>query len=433
MGYLLLYIYVGVCLAMMASAIWRKEDRLQFPFLAGGTALLMVCLPLAGLLSDPKGPTDAALERFTIMAILCQLASWAGYHAPWKFRTFSDLKWDPRRLAISAVALSVFGFYFGYRLSTIDPEIAANGNWTGIATIYITLAQVSRYGFVLAAILYFRSRDWRFLLAMIPQLVIYGKMFLGGRRSPTGEFFIILMTLLLFYRKKTVPFGLFLTGMVFLAVFSYNIGEIRANVDRPWEERIESFMSSDPFNALSEESMIENNGYIEVANAVNFMDAKAQGGHYNYGLDFWNKLVFGFVPAQWVGADFKRSLQFALYDDTALVGFEKGNGTCETGIAEAFMAFSYFGFALFFILGVGLRWLWEQSIRGSVVCQVILMLNILPAIMSFGLQLWVIVNGLVNLLIFAGPFLWWSAVASPKGRPLRRAGDKGALTSATAT
>ena len=227
MVWLLFYIYVGICLAMMAPAIWRKEDRLQFPFLAGAAVLLMVCLPLAGLISDPNGPTDTALESFTVMAILCQLASWTGYNHSWKFKTLSDLKFDSGRLAISAVTLTVFGFYFAYQLSAIEPEIAANGSWTGIATIFITLSQVSRYGFVLAAILYFRSKDWRFLLGMIPQIVIYGKQFLAGRRSPTGEFLIIIATLFFFYGRKSVPLWLLLTGMVFLAVFSYNISDIR--------------------------------------------------------------------------------------------------------------------------------------------------------------------------------------------------------------
>ena len=189
----------------------------------------MVCLPLAGLLSDPSGPSDSALERFIVMAILCQLASWAGYNHPWKSEAFLDLTFDPRRLALSAVILSVFGFYFGYQLSTTEPEIAANGNWTGIATIFSTLSQVSRYGFVLAAILYFRNKDWRFLLGMIPQIAIYAKQFLAGRRSPTGELLIIVMTLFFFYGKKSVPLWLLLTGMVFMAVFSLGLNKFRSS------------------------------------------------------------------------------------------------------------------------------------------------------------------------------------------------------------
>jgi hypothetical protein len=433
MVWLLFYIYVGVCLAMMVPAIWRKEDRLQFPFLAGATVLLMVCLPLAGLISDPQGPTDAALGRFTVMAILCQLASWAGYNHPWKFKALSALEFDSDRLAIVAVTLTVFGFYFAYQLSTIEPEIAANGNWTGIATIFVTLSQVSRYGFVLAAILYFRSKDWRFLLVMIPQLVIYGKLFLAGRRTLTGELLIIIMTLFFFYRRKSVPLWLLLTGMVSLAILSYNIGDIRANADRPLEERIESFMSSDPLSVLSEESMVQENRYIDIFNAVNFMEARDLGGHYTYGSHFWNQLVFGFVPAQFFGDAFKESLQFNLYDDSALTHFQKSNGTCESGIAEAFMAFGYFGCALFFIMGASFRWLWDQSVRGNVLCQFILMLNILPGIMSFSLQLWTMLNGLVNLLIFAGPFLWWSAKSAPAGWPFLGGREKVAIAPETVT
>ena len=433
MVWLLFYIYVGVCLAMMIPAIWRKEDRLQFPFLAGATVMLMVCLPLAGLIADPQGPANAALERFTVMAILCQLALWAGYNHPWKTKALTNLKFDSARLAISALALTVFGFYFAYQLSTIEPEIAANGNWTGIATIFVTLSQVSRYGFVLAAILYFRSKDWRFLLVMIPQIVIYGKQFLAGRRSPTGELLIIMMTLFFFYRKKSVPLWLLLTGMVFLAVFSYNIGDIRANADRPLEERIESFLSSDPLSALSEESMIQENRYIDIFNAVNFIEAKDLGGNYTYGLHFWNQLVFGFVPAQFVGETLKESLQFKLYDDSALTHFQKSNGTCESGIAEAFMAFGYFGCVLFFIMGAWFRWLWDQSVRGNVLCQFILMLNILPGIMSFNIQLWTMLNLLVNLLMFAGPFLWWSAISASTGRQFRGGREKVAIELETVT
>ena len=372
---------------------------------------------------DHTGPSTSSLARFTTMAILCQLMAWAGYVFPWKFKERLLYQFDSRSLAASAVILSLFGFYFGYRLSNIEPEIATNGNWTGIATIFVTLSQISRYGFVLAAIVFFRERYWSMLLAAIPQIVIYGSQFLGGRRSPTGEFLIIVASLIFFYRKKSLPLWLLLAGMASVAVFSYNIGAIRANVEQTLGERIDSFTSSDPLSALTDEGMIENKGNIEIANAVNFMEAKAIGGNYTYGLHFWNQLVFGFVPAQFVGVETKAALQCNLADDNILTGFEKPNGTCESGIAEAFMAFGYFGCFIFFIMGAGFRWLWHESMRGNVLCQFVLMLNILPGIMSFSIQLWTMLNGLVNILIFAGPFLWWSA-ASSKGWRLRNVGGR---------
>ena len=147
MDWVLFYLYAGICLAMMAPGIWQKDYRLQFPVLAGGAVLLMVCLPLAGLIADYDGPSNPAIRRFILMAILCQLASWAGYRYAEKFKVSSNHKFDPGRLAISSVALSVFGFFFAYQLSATDIEIAENGNWTGIATIFSTLSLVSRYGF----------------------------------------------------------------------------------------------------------------------------------------------------------------------------------------------------------------------------------------------------------------------------------------------
>jgi hypothetical protein len=157
------------------------------------------------------------------------------------------------------------------------------------------------------------------------------------------------------------------------------------------------------------------------------MEATAIGGHYTYGLHFWNKLVFGFVPAQYVGKGVKDSLMIPLTDDTQYTQFQKDTGTCETGIAEAFMAFGYFGCGLFFVMGAFMRWLWEGAIRNSILHQFLLMLCTLGAIMSFTLQLWTLLNQLVTIAIFAGPLLWWSrdhaSQQSPGGRRKRRNGN----------
>ena len=147
------------------------------------------------------------------------------------------------------------------------------------------------------------------------------------------------------------------------------------------------------------------------------MEAKAKGGHYTFGLHFWNALVFGYVPAQWLGREFKDGLMINLTDDTAQTGFTKSNGTCETGIGEAFMAFGYFGCVLFYALGAFMRWLWEGAMRNSVLHQLLLMLCTLPAVMSFSAQLWPAFNMVVNIGIFAGPLLRWSL--SPPS-PVRR-------------
>jgi hypothetical protein len=175
-------------------------------------------------------------------------------------------------------------------------------------------------------------------------------------------------------------------------------------------QRIKALAEADPLHAVTTKGMAESGSFVEIYNGVNFMDNKAKGGHYTLGLHFWNALVFSYVPAQFLGRDFKQGLMVNLTDDTAQTGFAKSNGTCETGIGEAFMAFGYFGCGLFFVLGVFMRWLWEGAVRDSVLHQLLLMLCTLPAIMSFNIQIWSFINAALNIALFAGPLLWWSVL-----------------------
>jgi hypothetical protein len=241
-------------------------------------------------------------------------------------------------------------------------------------------------------------------------------LFLIGRRGPTGEVMVVICMLLFFYRQWAIPFWLMLLGMFGMAIFCFNIGAIRATVEQPLRERIEAIRAGDPLDSLTLEGMARDRQFVEVFNAAKFMEAKAQGGNYTYGLHFWNQLVFGYVPAQIVGRDFKESLKFTLTDDAQLVtGFEKSVGTCETGIGEAFMAYNYFGCGLFFVLGAFMRLLWEGAIRNSILHQFLLMLLMLPAVMSYSTQLWTILNLVASIGIFAGPLLWWSLVKTASG------------------
>jgi hypothetical protein len=301
-----------------------------------------------------------------------------------------------------------------------DPE---KGGMTGIATIYLTLAFVGRYGAILAAIIFMRAKDWLLLVLVLPQLWNYYQLFLIGRRGPTGEIMVIICMLLFFYRQWALPFWLMLLGVFGMAVFCFNIGTIRATVEQPLSERIEAIRAGDPLDSLTLQGMARDPQFVEVFNAAKFMEAKAQGKNYTYGLHFWNQLVFGYVPAQIVGREFKESLKFTLTDDAEKAGFEKSTGTCETGIGEAFMAYGYFGCGLFFVLGAFMRWAWEGAIRKNILHQFVIMLCTLQAVMTFSSQLWAFVNLLVSIALFAGPLLWWSNV--PRGAPVARDGPEG--------
>jgi len=409
MNWFLFFIFAAVAVGMVLPAFWREDYRLQFPCLAGLTVLFQVALPMASLNTHPGEVSSGSMTRFSVMAILCLVAAWAGYQW-WKPRRRMPLpEFDDKRLAVTALVLAVFGGFFSWRLGGITPDIdPVTTNWTGIATVYVFFAGVMRYGAMLAAIQYFRTKDWKLLLLILPQLWQYVSLFMNGRRSPTGEIMVVICVLLFFYRKWAVPLWAMVLGTFAMAVFCFNIGTIRATVNQPLSERIQAIKEADPLHAITTEGMAKDRNFVEIYNGVNFMEAKAQGGHYTLGLHLWNALVFSYVPAQFLGRDFKQGLMINLTDDTAQTSFAKSNGTCETGIGEAFMAFGYFGCGVFFALGVFMRWLWEGAVRNSVVHQFLFMLCALPAVMSFNIQLWTFINAVLNIGIFAGPLLWWS-------------------------
>jgi len=420
---MLLYVFVAMSIAMAAPALWRKDYRLQFPCLVGLGGIYLVALPLASLIKQPDEVAQDSIFRFGVMAILCLGAAWAGYVWYKPSPAMRLPQFDEKKLSPAAIFLVAFGAFFAWKtrntIPDIDPETT---NWTGPITIYVTLAMVMRYGAFLAAILYFQTKNWKMLLVALPQLAMYISLFLIGRRSPTGEMLVVIGMLFFFYRKWAVPLWLMLLGTFAMAVFSYNITTIRSTVDESLSERLQAIEAIDAVQSLSAKGMADDRKYVEVYNGAKYMEARAKGGHYDFGLHFWNQLVFGFVPGQIVGKEFKESLKFKLTDDTLQTGYEKSNGTCMTGVGESFLAFGYLGCGLFFALGAYMRWLWEGALRNSILHQLLLIICSLGAVMAFSGQLWTLVNGVVNFFIFVGPWLWWSHVrTSTKSRRLHPA------------
>ena len=411
MNSFLLYIFVAISLAMTAPALWRKDYRLQFPCLAGLTVLFQIALPMAALITQPDEVSSDAISRFGVMAILCLVAAWAGY-VWWKpVKGLALPRFDDKKLATAAIFLVFFGAFFVWKTRTTIPDIdEATTNWTGPIVIYSTLSLVMRYGAMLAAILFFRTRKWGYLLLALPQLWQYANLFLVGRRSSTGEVLVVICLLMFFYRKWALPLWLMLPGVFAMALFCFNIGTIRATNDLSLNERIQAIKAADPLHSITTEGMAEDRKFVEIYNGANLIDAAAKNGYYNYGAKFWNFVVFGYVPAQIVGRGVKDGLMIPLRDDGAGSGFERSNGTCLTGIGEVFMAFGYFGCGMYFALGAFMRWAWEGAIRNSVFHLLLLMLFSLPSVMSFSNNISAVILMAVNVGIFLLPFLWWSAL-----------------------
>src|SRR5512146_401645 len=101
MNWFLLYLLVAVSVGMVVPGLRRPAYRLQFPCLAGGANLFLLILPLASLINHPEEVSPGALSRFSVMAILCVLAAWAGYTWWHRAPSIGWRQFEPHRIAIS--------------------------------------------------------------------------------------------------------------------------------------------------------------------------------------------------------------------------------------------------------------------------------------------------------------------------------------------
>jgi hypothetical protein len=134
-------------------------------------------------------------------------------------------------------------------------------------------------------------------------------------------------------------------------------------------------------------NLVEKGKILELRNAAMMMEAAVQTRQYAYGTDYWNTLVFRFVPAQLIGRTFKDSLQLKLSKSKqelkSLYNYKMPNGSTPTGIGDAFVQFDYFGCLFFFIIAHLFKNLWNSSIyRNSIFSQIFYVSLVAPALLS---------------------------------------------------
>jgi len=95
--------------------------------------------------------------------------------------------------------------------------------------------------------------------------------------------------------------------------------------------------------------------------------ATRESGAYQWGAGYWNRLVFRFVPAQFLGESFKNSLMIGgeqrdlgdFIEDE--LGYRIPPGSTVTGLGDSFNQFDYFGCLLFAAMAYLFKNLWAAA------------------------------------------------------------------------
>lgn len=375
---LLLVVFAAECAALLYWGLLRRERLYQFPFLAGATFVGWMLPQLVGLSNNEFLPAGA-LNKTLLMAILCAAMCYLGYVL--NRRPLQAWSWtfDDTRLLYSAAVLSVTGAYFFFAIGRLPEELTAVAQWTGIPTVYAFFAYLLSYGFAVALVAYLRRPSKPALLVILFDCLFYlDRMVIHGRRAEIVAFSVMVLLALWFQRGLVLPRTVVVAGLLGGTLLINSIGDYRAAM---LSEEGPLWCDIASIDYLANLKSLFTEGGDELTNAVYNIEAVDRTHDFDFGLYHWNAMVFSYIPAQFLGQDFKDSLMIEL-SNPAYTEFlyDPHTGTTPTGLSDAFGSFWYFGSLKFFLIGFVMSRLYRGAQRGHLAAQVLLMVTMTPAL-----------------------------------------------------
>jgi hypothetical protein len=258
------------------------------------------------------------------------------------------------------------------------PEVRATGQWTGIITIIAFFASVSVVSMALSTAMLLKSRDVATVGVFLLNLSIYLPLiFIYFRRADTFEFGLAILLGLLFVRNYAVSRSLIVV-MTIVGFFLLNgVGQLRdlsgayrlstADTIEARVPTLREVAEIDWFRAVEQGSRAEKS---EVMNAMIGMEAVASYGRFTLGAQYWDRMIFAYLPGQFFGYEFKRSL---MIEDNALeiarkeLLFEQQAGTTSTGFLAPYHDFWFLGCIVWWLTGYVMGTFMRHARNGNLI------------------------------------------------------------------
>lgn len=398
------YSFVALTAAMLAPLLWKPARVYEYPqFMA--IAFVMFIIPQAYALYRSEWG-GIYLEATLLMCSLCLGCCWVGYHRhahPGLLRKL-DVQVDSGRFLLGGIALVIVAWFFT-RLFGDLPEELLSSQMTGIGTVYLFFAGLVYPGFAICFYCALRQRSivaW--IASAVAAVMPLQSVILAGRREHAA-LFLITLGLCLYFIKGIKPARILTAAVV-----------IGGALMIPATSQYRSLAKDDPMQALEEIDFGETFGkslneesVSELKNATALIAATQATGWYELGAGYWNAVVFRFVPAQFVGKDFKNRLMiggvqrdFSSFVESVLGGgFPVG--TTPTGLGDSFNQFGYLGCLFFAGLGYLFKTLWAAANRsGAAIAQILYIQSVTSAMRAVTHQTMDFLPGFMYSVLFIG-------------------------------
>lgn len=368
---------------LVIAATIRPLLIYQYPYFMGATFLAFIGPQAYALYTLNIG--TAAVETMLVMSCLCLAACWFGYTLQPHPGIISRLNVpiNANRYLQAGLLFVAVGFVCNHLIERL-PEEAKGTMWSGIVTIYAFFGQLIYPGFAICLHFALRRRNvlaWIAVsfAAIIPlELTIF-----YARREATVLFLLTLGLSLYFLKGKLAPRWLVLSAVIGAIFLIPVTGDYRRYAD---EGPIQALKQLDLLQGLN--YYMDPEAVSEVKNATILIAATQQSGDYGFGAEYWNQIVFRFVPAQFVGEGFKKWLMIGGEQRdwnefvSQSVSFDLPRGATITGIADSFNQFWYFGCLAFAAIGYLFKNLWSAAIQPSGTMSQILYIQVATSAMK---------------------------------------------------
>lgn len=158
---------------------------------------------------------------------------------------------------------------------------------------------------------------------------------------------ILLFCAIRYPKKRKLIQGVVVIAMLFGSVISASISDIR-KAARGEEGEVDQISFLNKFqqsftNSVSDVGM-------DLGNAALGIDFAYEHVSYDYGLQIWNGLIYNFLPRRLVGDQNKKDMYFQVEYKEYMNGLTH-HVTTTTAYFDAFAAFSFLGFIMFYCVG----------------------------------------------------------------------------------
>lgn len=312
------------------------------------------------------------------MAFLCLLFAFIGFllsrPIAVRIREMEGDSRDWKGIEFATALLTALSLVLAVALEAVRPEVAHLTQWTGRATIINFLAQIRIIPFALSVLLIYRKQTATRWLLLLVNLVIMAPLALVYlRRSELVNILVVVFGAYWFARGRLPRMIYIAPAFAVLMVFVFSAGEIRRNAGK-----IESgggsatLVSTEVWQGVGVDSALAERVSVapDIYNGIHAVDFISGPGTIGMGSVLWNGIVHQWVPAQFLGADFKNSLMMGyaklLPNLVGYKGYRFRIGTNPTGIGSAFQDFGYFGALYFMLVSLLLSLLYKAAVRGDI-------------------------------------------------------------------